>query len=73
MSDVEKQDAELKRKCQEKLRNVTESDTMEKVRLTVLSRGSGSIKGIGRFVSLYILSQLVMAGQAILDCSDIYF
>ena len=51
MSDIEKQDAELKHKCQEKLRNAT--DTMEKVRLTILSRGSGSIKGIGRLVPPY--------------------
>ena len=48
MSDIGKQDAELKHKCREKLRNVT--DAMEKVRLSILSRGSGSIKGIGRFV-----------------------
>ena len=49
MCDIEKQDAELKHKCQEKLRNVT--DAMEKLRLSLLSRGSGSIKGIARFVS----------------------
>ena len=49
MSDIEKQDAELKQKCREKLRNVT--DVMEKLRLSILSRGSGSIKGIGRLVS----------------------
>lgn len=49
MCDIEKQDAELKQKCQEKLRTVT--DVMEKLRLSLLSRGSGSIIGIGRFVS----------------------
>ena len=54
MSDIEKQDAELRHKCQEKLRNVT--DTTEKLRLSVLSRGSGSIKGIGRFVLTFQLA-----------------
>lgn len=52
MSDIEKQDAELKHKCKEKMRNVT--DPMEKLRLKILSKGSGSIKGIGRFVSSQI-------------------
>lgn len=46
MCDAGRQDVELKQKCHEQLRTVT--DPLEKLRLNILSRGSGGIKGIAR-------------------------
>lgn len=46
MCDAGRQDIELKQKCHEQLRTV--KDPLEKLRLNVLSRGSGGIKGISR-------------------------
>ena len=48
MCDAGRQDAELKQKVHDQLRSV--KDPLEKLRLNVLSRGSGGIKGISRFV-----------------------
>lgn len=49
MCDAGRQDAELKKQVHDKLRTVT--DSLEKLRLNCLSRGSGGIKGISRFVT----------------------
>ena len=53
MCDAGRQDVELKQKCHEQLRTV--KDPLEKLRLNVLSRGSGGIKGISRCVKYYVV------------------
>ncbi len=57
MCDAGRQDTELKQKCHEQLRTVT--DPLERLRLNVLSRGSGGIKGIAR-CALSLLSFLAL-------------
>ena len=52
MCDAGRQDAELKQKVHDKLRTAT--DPLEKLRLNVLSRGSGGIKGIARLVAGHV-------------------
>lgn len=49
MCDAGRQDAELKQKVHDQLRTV--KDPLEKLRLNVLSKGSGGIKGISRLVA----------------------
>lgn len=60
MCDVEKQEAELKQKCDKQLQNVT--DPVEKFRLKLLSRGTATIKGLGRYIigcTLYLPGSIV--------------
>ena len=47
MSSLNHMEKEMKDKCAKELKKVT--DPMEKLRLTILKRGSSGIKGLGRY------------------------